>query len=954
MHPLRSPRHSATRSALLHHVAIMALSLAATVLPGIATAQSSAAPKAAAKAPARATTGYKIDRTPAWVKPVRPSAAAPTTTGSSTPGYRVALADQQTLLAQDGSEHAYTYTRMAITDSAGVQAVSKVEVYFNPAFQTVTLHEAAVLRGGARLDRLKDARIETLRREEGLERLTLTGVQTLLVLLNDVRVGDTVEVAYTVHGTNPIYKGHFSDTFQLAHTAVVDELHLRIDAPASRTLHVRGIRSDATLERSTQGGRQVLSLTRRNIPAVIPEENTPPWFKVYPALHVSDYADWQQVATWADELFANPGELGADLQRRIEAWRAKGLSRERLASEVIEFVQDEVRYFSVSLGESSHRPKPPARTLAERLGDCKDKTALLNTILRRLGFDAKPVLISMRRNRGVADYLPSHDQFDHVITQLTLDGTVYWIDPTMQKQGRQLQTRGVAAYGMGLVVTPGTTSLVKVGPSPAQAYAVDWDSVWDASDLQRTPTFTTTLRARGTAAEGWRLNVGAGGAERLAGAIAGAYARMLPGLKAIGSPIVRDDRDTNVFELELQYEVPGLGQYERAALSVELPLFELLDSLTGPREARREMPFMVDQPVRVRQRLRAVAPARFNSQVPPPQDVADKHFRLSSRYEVNGNTLDYVLTYERRSDEVLPADLNGFRERLQAARRMGGVTLRLPLLNLEPLRAQFDELERRVTRKLGRQTDTLREIVIRQEAERLFTTELLRQVGESGPLVGSLLERRAIANSNLGDHDATLADAERALAKAPDGSYSHYTRGLALMSLGRGHEAVAAMQQFTTPANRAALQMGIGNAQYYQGDFSNAERSFHQVVQESSGHERVFALSWLYIASQKAGGKGRSAVLPHLPDVSRSSWPGVIVHYLAGEASQDELLDRAKENKSMERLNLSEAYFYMGQQLLLSGKAAEAKRMFRRTVELQATPYREFAFAELELKRSEP
>ncbi|HEY0819298.1 MAG TPA: DUF3857 domain-containing protein, partial [Rhizobacter sp.] len=206
----------------------MALCAAATVLPGLSGAQPAA--KAAAKPPARAAVagapGYRIERTPEWVKPVQPSSVA-TTAAAGTPGYRVTLMDAQTLLGQDGSEQAYTRTRAVITDSAGVQVLSKAEIYFNPAFQTVALHEAVVWRNGTRLDRLKGARIELLRREEGLERLTLTGVQTLLVLLNDVRLGDTVEVAYTVRGANPIYKGRYSDTFQLGFAAAVDELQLR-------------------------------------------------------------------------------------------------------------------------------------------------------------------------------------------------------------------------------------------------------------------------------------------------------------------------------------------------------------------------------------------------------------------------------------------------------------------------------------------------------------------------------------------------------------------------------------------------------------------------------------------------------------------------------------------------------------------------------------------------------
>ncbi|MBC7994024.1 MAG: DUF3857 domain-containing protein [Rhizobacter sp.] len=925
---------------------------AALAMPWGALAQTAAKPaagKTSAKAPA--ANSYRFGKTPDWVKPAKPASAPAPAATSGGLGYRLLLIDTQTLLGADASQQVYTRTRSVATEAAGLQVVSKGELYFNPAYQTLTVHEASVQRNGARLDRLKDARIELLRREEALERQTLTGVQTLLVLLNDVRVGDVVEVAYTVHGANPIFKGHFAETYQLGFGAAVDELQWRLAYPRGRTLHTRGMRSDAVPESVVEGGRQVLQLTRRDVPAVTLEENVPPWFKVYPALHVSGYADWQQVAGWADELFANPGELGPELTARIEAWRGKGLSREQLASEVLEFVQDEVRYFSVSLGESSHRPKTPAKTYAERLGDCKDKVALLNAILRRLDFDAKPALISVHRNRGVADYLPSHDQFDHVITRLALNDTVYWLDPTIQKQGRRLQTRGFVNYGLSLVVDPSTTTLARLEPAPGQVQSQEYESVWDASDLRRVPQFTSIVRARGLAAEGWRSNVSAGGVERIASAIAGAYARMLPGLKATAAPVVRDDREENQFELELKYEAPGLGEYDRGALSVEVPALELLDSLVGPREAKREMPYLVDQPQQVKQRLRLIGPRKFTSQPPAPSDVGDKHFNLSSRYELDGNTLNYLLTYDRRSDTVLPADLARFRERVQAARKLGGVTARLPLLDFDGLRSAFGEIERRVYRKLGDQPDTLREIVVRQEVERMLATETLQRAGPDGPLAAAALERRAIANSMLNDPSATLADADRALAAAPEGGYAHYTRGLALLSLGRADEAVAAMQQYKNPSSRAFLDRGIGGALYYQGQFAQAEQSFRQAAQDSSGEDRVFALTWLYLAAERAGGKGKAALGPFLPEADKGAWPGVLLHYLAGQADQNELLKLARQDKRMERLNLTEAYFYVGQQLLLRGQTDDARRMFQRTVEINATPYREHALAEMELKR---
>lgn len=952
--PCRRPR------LLFGALAQATLWAAMLAFPLAATAQKTAKPVAAKTAPKAiavttpkavpAASGYRLGKTPAWVKSIPPGSHASTPPANGL-GYRLLLIDTQTLLGTDASQQVYTRTRSTATEAAGLQVVSKAELYFNPAYQTLTVHEASVLRNGTRLDRLKDARIELMRREEALERQTLTGVQTLLVLLNDVRVGDVVEVAYTVQGANPIFKGHFAETYQLGFMAPIDELHWRIDYPRGRTLHTRAIRSDASPAPTTEGARQVMQLSRHNLPAVTPEENVPPWFKVYPALHVSDYADWQQVAGWADELFANPGELGPELSARIDAWRAKGWSREQLASEVLEFVQDEVRYFSVSLGESSHRPKTPATTYAERLGDCKDKVALFNAILQRLGFDAKPALISVHRNRGVADYLPSHDQFDHVITRLALNDTVYWLDPTIQKQGRQLATRGFVAYGMSLVVDPRSTELSRVEPAPGQVQSLEYESTWDASDLRRAPQFTTVLRARGIGAESWRNNVSAGGVERIASGIAGAYARGLPGLKASAEPVVRDDREANVFELELKYEAPGLGQYDRGALSVEVPALEMLDSLLGPREARREMPYLIDQPGRVKQRVRLIAPRKFNSQPPAPTEVGDKHFNLAVRYELNGNTLDYLLTYERRSDQVQPADLARFRERVQAARKFGGVSARLPLLDFDALRSAFGEIDRRVQRNLGQQPDTLREMVVRQELERLLATETLARTGPGSPLAAAALERRAIANSNLNDFKATLADAESALAAAPEAGYSHYTRGLALLSLGRADEAVAAMQQYKDPSSRAMLDRGIGGAQYYQGQYAQAEQSFRQAAQDSSGDDRVFALTWLYLSAERAGGKGKAAVDPYLSEVDKTAWPGVLVHHLAGQADQDEVLKLARQDKRMERLNLAEAYFYVGQRLLLSGQADDARRMFQRTVEINATPYREHTFAELELKR---
>jgi hypothetical protein len=241
----------------------------------------------------------------------------------------------QTWLGAPGEQHQYARSRLVATDAAALPEISKAELAFNPAFQTLTLHEATVWRDGAKLDRLQDARVELLRREERLEQSTLTGTRSLLVVLNDVRVGDAVDVAYTVHGANPIFKGRFADNLQVAFGSKADVVHVRIEHPAERMLRAKGIRADVQPElRTLADGRRSLRIVRRDVPMVQAEEQVPPWFKVWPSVHLSEYSGWDEVARWADELFADTGPLGDELEARLSAWRSRSLPPDRLIAEV--------------------------------------------------------------------------------------------------------------------------------------------------------------------------------------------------------------------------------------------------------------------------------------------------------------------------------------------------------------------------------------------------------------------------------------------------------------------------------------------------------------------------------------------------------------------------------------------------------------------------------------------
>ena len=77
----------------------------------------------------------------------------------------------------------------------------------------------------------------------------------------------------------------------------------------------------------------------------------------------------------------------------MQKLRALPSNEERVVA-ALEFVQSEIRYFSVSLGENSHRPASPDIVLKRRYGDCKDKSLLLMTLLDELKIPSKVVLLT--------------------------------------------------------------------------------------------------------------------------------------------------------------------------------------------------------------------------------------------------------------------------------------------------------------------------------------------------------------------------------------------------------------------------------------------------------------------------------------------------------------------------------------------------------------------------------
>lgn len=636
----------------------------------------------------------------------------------------------------------------------------------------------------------------------------------------------------------------------------------------------------------------------------------------------------------------------------MAAFRASGLQGEALVADVLRFVQDEVRYFSVSLGESSHRPKPPERTLAERLGDCKDKVMLLNALLGELGFRARPALVSTFRNRGLAEFPPGHDEFDHVITRLDLDGKAWYLDPTMTGQGLTLAGRGHYPFGLALVVGSGG-SLEPVVEDPSHVSRLDFEQTWDHARPGSASTLRARMRATGLLAERWRAGVAVAGEQRTAENLASMYLRVMPTLRPVGTPRVTQDRQSNTFEIEQNFELPDAGRYAAGSLEVDLAAVELADVLAMvPQEARRRTPYMLDMPRVVESRVVVTTPQPLTFRAPAPQDLADRHLRLHHRTEITGNTLTVVRRIERMADEVAAADAEAFRTHVLKMRQQTGGTLRFALGDLAAMTPELQRAERRVAGMRGFRRDRLSEILMRNEYVRIADSQALTALAAGSRLEARARVSRAQASNLLGDFKTGLDDAEAALTIDATLEEALEAQGVALTGQGRLQEAIETFRKLNGTSRRGMALAWQGALELQLGRAAAAEQVLRQALDATGADEREFVLLWLFLAAEQQGvDKGRAAVAAHMDRADPARLPGALLRMLAGQQDEDSVLRLVKEKPEMERLNLAEAAFYIGRMKEVRGQSAEARRWYERAVDTGALPYREVTFAQLALAR---
>lgn len=918
--------------------------LSATILA--ATLSFSSVGVAAATKVQTAGLHYLIDQTPAWVSRVRVDSAPAAVAGAG--AVQVLLLDDQINLLGP-KPISYSRYRSVATERSGLESVSSVHMVFNPSYQTLTIHDLSVIRGGKKLDRLKTAKIDLVKREQRLESGIYDESVQAIIALSDIRVGDIVDCAYSIAGDNPVYGGKYADFFSLNQVQPVVQRNIRIVSPETRKLDFKLYHSDLTVAESKEGKSRVLSLSATNLLPIRLEPNVPPWYSLFPFLQVSEYGSWQDLAAWATGLYGVSKELDPEIDQVLDKIRADSKTPEDVVMKILSWVQNEIRYYSISVGTSSHRPNPPNITLKQRFGDCKDKSVLLSAMLQRAGFDAKPALVSFRIQKGVQDWLPSPNLFDHAITYLTLGEKKYWLDPTLSHQGNTLALLGYVPYGKAIVTGVPGQGLVDLEPHPDYRGGAKVTETFRIERFGDPATLKLDLRYDGILAEGLRRRVSEEGLTKLMEGELAEYGRDFPNISSVGEPSVSDDLQGNSLTISQKYSIPQLFTYESGVVRMAgvyarsiVPWYRF--GGLPERRAPLSLPFPFD----LEHVITVDLPKKAPQGPPAPYTWQDRHLSLYQRIGTDDNHV--TISYRAKSfqDFVAAADYAAFAEGFKKGALTLSSGIGVSISENQPLQVRLTkDFERSdINFRKPDQLDNLKKKFIRDYA---VADEAIKSGLLAGKLMAVAYKDRATAASLLNHKEEALKDVDRSLAL--DSVDEALTLKAQIQGyLGNHAAALGTLDQLLATGNNWDVQLDKGLNKFYIGQIEQAQALFEQAVKSAPPQDVTYPLIWQVVAAQRQGLSPSAFVNRYKVD-SETGWPAQVIPYLLGTLSEEKLIEAASRDDAESRLRLCEAYFFMGQKAKSENRVNDARRWFGKSLDTRAIMYREFSYSEQEINR---
>ena len=334
----------------------------------------------------------------------------------------------------DGTGRKEGMFRIHVLSEAGVQAFGQLRLGYNSANDRLEIGYVRVIKPDGSVITAGPDAVQDLNGPVQHLFPVYTDYREKHVTVPGLRPGDILECSVTTVFHTPLAPGQFWVQHDFNRVSVVVDEQLEIDIPAARTVKLK-TKPGMDAKITEENGRRIYRWSSSHLEVENKDKDKEKKKKKkksdeIPDVQMTTFSNWEEVGRWYADLEKDRRKPSKDVRAKAEDL-TKGLTSDLAKTEALyDFVSQNFRYVSLSLGVARYQPQAAGDILHNQYGDCKDKNTLLAALLEAEGLHSSTVLINA--SRKLDPDVPSPSQFNHVITMLPLGKEEIWMDTTTE------------------------------------------------------------------------------------------------------------------------------------------------------------------------------------------------------------------------------------------------------------------------------------------------------------------------------------------------------------------------------------------------------------------------------------------------------------------------------------------------------------------------------------------
>ncbi|MCK4353353.1 DUF3857 and transglutaminase domain-containing protein [candidate division WOR-3 bacterium] len=268
--------------------------------------------------------------------------------------------------------------------------------------------------------------------EMGGSKMFFPDVRMVKIIFPNLEIGSSVEYIVTTYLRKGLMGDRFTDMSIFEAREPIRDIVYKLEFPKTMEMGYAIKNGELSFSKEEKENSKVYQWEAKDVPAIVEEPLMPSIWDVATKLVISNVPTWEEVSSWYYGLSESSFEADSAIKTKVSELTDTLKTQEQKVRALFNFISMEVRYLRTEAisKEKGIEPAPAPITFERKWGVCRDKAALLVSMLQEIGVPAYIVLVDVSRH--TVPEVPTC-LFEHAIVAIkNSDGSYYYLDPTME------------------------------------------------------------------------------------------------------------------------------------------------------------------------------------------------------------------------------------------------------------------------------------------------------------------------------------------------------------------------------------------------------------------------------------------------------------------------------------------------------------------------------------------